>query len=46
MFSAYASFALADGIGASGVLAAVSSGMYAGWRSHRVMDAGPVVGDD
>jgi len=39
VFSAYASFALADGIGASGVLAAVSSGMYAGWRSHRVMDA-------
>ena len=39
VFSAYASFALADGIGASGVLAAVTSGMYAGWRSHLVMDA-------
>ena len=39
VFSAYAAFALADGVGASGVLAAVSSGMYAGWRSHAVMDA-------
>jgi CPA1 family monovalent cation:H+ antiporter len=39
VFSAYAAFALADGIGASGVLAAVSSGIYAGWRSHAVMDA-------
>jgi monovalent cation/hydrogen antiporter len=36
---AYASFALADGIGASGVLAAVSSGLYAGWRSHEIFDA-------
>jgi CPA1 family monovalent cation:H+ antiporter len=39
VFSAYASFAVADGVGASGVLAAVSSGVYAGWRSHTVMDA-------
>jgi monovalent cation/hydrogen antiporter len=39
VFSAYAAFALADGVGASGVLAAVSSGIYAGWRSHAVMDA-------
>jgi monovalent cation/hydrogen antiporter len=36
---AYASFALADGIGASGVLAAVSAGLYAGWRSHEIFDA-------
>src|SRR5262249_32201281 len=36
---AYASFALADGVGASGVLAAVSSGVYSGWRSHEVFDA-------
>jgi monovalent cation/hydrogen antiporter len=36
---AYASFALADGIGASGVLAAVSAGLYSGWRSHEVFDA-------
>jgi monovalent cation/hydrogen antiporter len=36
---AYASFALADGVGASGVLAAVSAGMYAGWRSHEIFDA-------
>lgn len=36
---AYAAFAFADGIGASGVLAAVSSGIYSGWRSHEVFDA-------
>jgi len=30
---------LADGIGASGVLAAVSSGLYSGWRSHEIFDA-------
>jgi monovalent cation/hydrogen antiporter len=36
---AYASFALADGIGASGVLAAVTSGLYSGWRSHEIFDA-------
>jgi monovalent cation/hydrogen antiporter len=35
----YASFALADGIGASGVLAAVTAGLYAGWRSHEIFDA-------
>jgi Na+/H+ antiporter len=39
VFTAYASFALADGIGASGVLAAVSSGLYAGWRSHEIFDS-------
>lgn len=39
VFSAYAAFALADGIGASGVLAAVSSGLYSGWRSHEIFDA-------
>jgi Na+/H+ antiporter len=36
---AYASFALADGIGASGVLAAVTAGLYSGWRSHEIYDA-------
>jgi monovalent cation/hydrogen antiporter len=36
---AYAAFALADGVGASGVLAAVSSGLYAGWHSHEIFDA-------
>jgi Na+/H+ antiporter len=35
----YAAFAFADGVGASGVLAAVSSGLYSGWRSHEVFDA-------
>jgi CPA1 family monovalent cation:H+ antiporter len=39
VFSAYASFALADGVGASGVLAAVSSGLFSGWRSHIIFDA-------
>ena len=39
VFTAYASFALADGIGASGVLAAVSSGLFSGWRSHLIFDA-------
>ena len=39
VLSAYAAFALADGIGASGVLAAVSSGAYSGWRSHEIYDA-------
>lgn len=39
VFTAYAAFALADGIGASGVLAAVTSGLYMGWRSHEVFDA-------
>src|SRR5215207_456335 len=36
---AYAAFALADGVGASGVLAAVTSGLYYGWRSHEIFDA-------
>src|SRR5215210_1006295 len=36
---AYASFAVADGIGASGVLAAVTAGLYVGWRSHEIFDA-------
>jgi CPA1 family monovalent cation:H+ antiporter len=39
VFTAYASFALADGVGASGVLAAVSSGLFSGWRSHLIFDA-------
>ena len=39
VFTAYAAFALADGVGASGVLAAVSSGLYSGWRSHEIFYA-------
>jgi monovalent cation/hydrogen antiporter len=39
VFTAYAAFALADGVGASGVLAAVSSGLYSGWRSHELFNA-------
>jgi Na+/H+ antiporter len=39
VFTAYASFALAAGVGASGVLAAVSSGLFSGWRSHLIFDA-------
>jgi monovalent cation/hydrogen antiporter len=39
VFTAYAAFALADGVGASGVLAAVSSGLYSGWRSHEIFTA-------
>jgi Na+/H+ antiporter len=39
VFTAYAVFAVADGIGASGVLAAVTSGLYSGWRSHEILDA-------
>jgi Na+/H+ antiporter len=39
VFTAYAAFAVADGIGASGVLAAVSSGIYSGWRSHEIFTA-------
>jgi Na+/H+ antiporter len=39
VLTAYASFAIADGVGASGVLAAVSSGLFAGWRSHEIFDA-------
>jgi monovalent cation/hydrogen antiporter len=39
VFTAYAAFALADGVGASGVLAAVSSGLYSGWRSHEIFNA-------
>jgi monovalent cation/hydrogen antiporter len=35
----YAAFALADGIGASGVLAAVSSGLFLGWRAPKVISA-------
>jgi Na+/H+ antiporter len=39
VLTAYAAFALADGVGASGVLAAVTTGLYAGWRSHEIFDA-------
>jgi monovalent cation/hydrogen antiporter len=35
----YASFALADGIGASGVLAAVTAGLFGGWRAPERINA-------
>ena len=35
----YAGFAIAEAIGASGVLAAVSGGLYLGWRSPEIFDA-------
>jgi monovalent cation/hydrogen antiporter len=35
----YASFALADAIGASGVLAAVSAGLFGGWRAPERINA-------
>src|SRR5262249_25464651 len=34
----YASFAIAEAVGASGVLAAVTGGLYLGWRSPEVID--------
>lgn len=35
----YAGFAIAEHIGASGVLAAVSAGLYLGWRAPEIFDA-------
>jgi CPA1 family monovalent cation:H+ antiporter len=35
----YASFATAEAVGASGVLAAVTGGLYLGWRSPDALDA-------
>jgi monovalent cation/hydrogen antiporter len=35
----YAAFAIAESVEASGVLAAVSGGLYLGWRSHEIFDA-------
>lgn len=39
LLMAYVSFALAEEIEASGVLAVVTSGLYLGWHSHSAMDA-------
>jgi monovalent cation/hydrogen antiporter len=36
---AYLSFAIAEEVDASGVLAVVSAGLYLGWRSHEAFDA-------
>jgi monovalent cation/hydrogen antiporter len=36
---AYFSFALAEQVEASGVLAVVAGGLYLGWRSHEIFDA-------
>jgi len=37
---AYGSYIAAEEVGVSGVLAAVSSGIYSGWNAHSAMDAG------
>ena len=37
---AYGGYVVAEEAGVSGVLAAVTSGIYAGWNAHRAMDAG------
>ncbi|MGH2983925.1 MAG: Na+/H+ antiporter [Solirubrobacterales bacterium] len=39
VLSAYFSFALAEQVEASGVLAVVTGGLYYGWRSHDIFDA-------
>ena len=39
VLTGYVAFAVCEGVGASGVLAAVSAGLYLGWRSHEVFDA-------
>ena len=36
---AYVSFAVAEQVGASGVLAVVTGGLYLGWHSHEAFDA-------
>jgi Na+/H+ antiporter len=37
LFTGYAAFLCADAIGASGVLAAVTTGLYLGWRAHELV---------
>jgi len=37
LFTGYAAFLGADAIGASGVLAAVTAGLYLGWRAHELV---------
>ena len=39
VITGYASFAIAESVEASGVLAAVTAGLYIGWRSHDLFDA-------
>jgi Na+/H+ antiporter len=39
VLTAYVSFALAEEVEASGVLAVVAAGLYLGWRSHQDIDA-------
>jgi CPA1 family monovalent cation:H+ antiporter len=39
VLTGYVAFAVCEGVGASGVLAAVSAGLYLGWRSHEIFDA-------
>jgi Na+/H+ antiporter len=40
VITAYAAYILGEELGASGVLAAVVSGVYSGWNAHSAMDAG------
>ena len=39
VLTSYAAFAVAENLEASGVLAAVSGGLYLGWRQHEIFDA-------
>jgi monovalent cation/hydrogen antiporter len=39
VLTAYVSFALAEQVEASGVLAVVTGGLYLGWRAHEIFDA-------
>jgi Na+/H+ antiporter len=40
VIQAYAAYVVAEAIGVSGVLSAVAYGLYGGWNSHRMFDAG------
>ena len=39
VLAGYVAFAVCEGVHASGVLGAVSAGLYLGWRSHEAFDA-------
>jgi CPA1 family monovalent cation:H+ antiporter len=39
VLTGYVAFAVCEGVHASGVLGAVSAGLYLGWRSHETFDA-------
>jgi CPA1 family monovalent cation:H+ antiporter len=40
VIAAYTSYVVAESLHVSGVLAAVSSGLYSGWNAHSALDAG------